>query len=245
MSNISFIVPCRGRDEMRPGFIFNIRKYYPEAEIIFCNQKDNLLFRKGQLSNLGFYKATHNLVAFINLDYRFMDYVDIASEMNKYQMPLIPFSCGKLVEELPIGTFKLIEYHNPDSVGGCVVTTKEQFEKSCGNTNLILGWGPDDIVFARRIGGYKKLPYTMGHIKHAKTKEYLEMREFNRQMCYDPPTIPERDSHYHTKTEQVEKIILAENIIQYDFINIGVVSNFEYMDRYEQQIKRELELLKI
>lgn len=242
--NISFIVPCRGRTEMCSGFIFNIRKYYPESEIIFCNQKDSLLFRKGQLTNLGFKLAKHDIIAAINLDYRFMEYVDLISELDKYKVPCIPFSFGKLIVEKARGEFEVVlEGHNHDSVGGCVVLTKEQFEKSCGNTNLILGWGPDDIVFAQRIKMYKKLPYAMGHVQHPKTSTHKSMIDCNRQQCYCPPTKPELDAYYHTVADVLESKVLSKNIIQYSFKNIRVSDDFGYTDRYNQQIAVERKAL--
>lgn len=242
--NISFIVSCRGRTEMRPGLIFNIRKYYPGSEIIFCNQKDNLLFRKGQLANLGFNLAKHDIVAFINLDYRFMEYVDLIFKLDKYKVPVIPFLYGKLIVEKALGVFTVVlEGHNHTSVGGCVVLTKEQFEKSCGNTNLILGWGPDDIIFAQRIKTYKKLPYTMGHLQHPKTSAHKSMVNCNRRMCFCPPPQPELDAYYHTIADKVGSKVLSENIMQYDFMNIRVSDDFGYKDRYNQQIAEERKAL--
>jgi len=229
---------------MRPGLTSNIRKYYPNSEIIFCNQKDNLLFRKGQLANLGFKLAKHNTVAFINLDYRFMEYVDLISELDKHGVPIIPFNHGKLITETSPNVFKVIlEGHNHDSVGGCVVLTKEQFEKSYGNTNLIFGWGPDDIVFARRLKSYKKLPHTMGHVQHSKTIAHKMLMSCNRQMCYCPPTTPELDGYIHTAADKVGSKILSENIIQHDFANICVSEDFGYTDKYNQQIAVEKKVL--
>jgi len=241
--NISFVVSCRGRLEMRPGFISNIRKYYPDSEILFCNQKDALLFRKGQLANLGFKLVKHDIIAFINLDYRFMEYVDLIFELDKHKVPVIPFSDGRSVIENPLGIFKIVVRSNPDSVGGCVVLTKEQFKESGGNTNLIFGWGPDDIVFAQRIGKFKKLPYTMGHIQHSKNQAYRAMKNYNRRMCFCPPPKPELDAYYHTIADRVGSKVLSENIIQYDFINIRVSDDFGYMDKYNQQIVREKKVL--
>ena len=241
--NISFIVPCRGRSEMRPGFIFNVRKYYPGSEIIFCNQKDSFLFRKGQLTNLGFKLAKYDILALINLDYRFMEHVDLVSELDKHKVPIIPFSEGRSIIENPLGIFKIGVRSNPDSVGGCVVLTKEQFKKSGGNTNLIFGWGPDDIIFAQRIGKFKKLPYTMGHIRHSKSPAYGAMKNYNRQMCFCPPPKSELDAYYHTIADISGSKVLSKNIIQYDFINIHVSDDFGYMDKYNQQIAREKKVL--
>lgn len=242
--NISFIVACRDRVEMRSGLIANIRKYYPNSEILFCNQQDKLLFRKGQLSNLGFKLAKHEVVAFINLDYRFMEYVDLIFELSKHKVPVIPFSCGKLIAEKSSNVFEIVlNGFNHDSVGGCVVLTKEQFEKSYGNTNLIFGWGPDDIVLARRLKVYRKLPYTMGHVQHSKTDAHKKMMKHNRQMCYCPPTEPELDAYYHTIANEVGSKVLSDNIIQYDFKNIRVSGDFGYTDKYELQLSRERKVL--
>lgn len=242
--NISFIVACRNRTSMRPGLIANIRKYYPNSEILFCNQRDKLLFRKGQLTNLGFKLAKYDIVASINLDYRFMEYVNLISELNNCKVPIIPFSKGKLIAEVAPGNFKIIlDGFNHDSIGGCVVLTREQFEKSGGNTNLIFGWGPDDIVLARRLGQYKKLPYTFGHVDHPSATADKSMRAQNRHMCYNPPTKSELDGYTHTIAQQVKSSIISKNIVQYDFTNIRVSQDFGYMDKYNKQRATERRLL--
>lgn len=244
--NISFIVACRGRTIMRFGLISNIKKYYPDSEIIFCNQKDNLLFRKGQLTNLGFRLAKNEVVASINLDYRFMEYVDLISELAIHKVPIIPFSHGKLILEHAPNTFEIVlDGFNHDSVGGCIVLTREQFEKSGGNTNLILGWGPDDIVFARRIGSYKKLPYTFGHVKHPSASVDKTMMNHNRHVCYNPPTKPELDGYTHTIADKVGIIEYSKSVVQYDFTNIHVSEDFGYMDKYNAQLAVEKKMLKI
>lgn len=240
---ISFIVSYRGRKEMMPGLIFNIQKYYPESEIIFCSQKDNLLFRKGQLTNLGFLLARHEIIASVNLDYRFMEYVNLIAELDKHKVPVIPFSFGKLIREKELGVFEIVlEGFNHDSVGGCVVLTREQFAKSGGNTNLILGWGPDDIVLARRMGSYKKLPYTFGHVEHPLTSGG-PMKARNRHVCYNPPTKPKLDGYTHTIADKVGRTSLQKDVVLYDFANIRVSNDFGYMDKYNQQLAAERKVL--
>jgi len=246
--SISFIVPLRDREDQVSGFIYNIKKYYKDFEIIFCNQADKLLFRKGQLSNLGFKKAKFDIVAFINVDYRFLDYVDIVKEINEYKNPFIPFTKGKRIKEPSLGNYVVIEENhvNMGGVGGCQIFTKEQFIKSNGYTNLIFGWGPDDVAMSQRTTFvFTKYPHSMGHIFHSKGGSYISLRTENRHQCFDPPATPVKDSFRHTAADELEHKIIESNVIRYNFKNIRVTDNFEYMDRYNAQCEFEKKALEL
>jgi len=241
--SISFVVPLRGRKDQILGFIYNIKKYYKDFEIIFCNQADDMLFRKGQLSNLGFKKAKFNIIAFINVDYRFLDYVDIVKEMEEHKSPFIPFVKGKRIVEPSLGKYRVVdEEHIPHvgAVGGCQIFTREQFIKSGGHTNLIFGWGPDDVVMSQRISFvFTAHPHVMGHILHGKTGSYVALRGINQLQSFNPPTIPEKDSFEHTIADEIGSKYIESNIVEYSFRNIRVTENFEYMDRYNKQCNYE------
>lgn len=250
-NGISFIVPIRGRMEMVPGFIQNIKDNFDNFEIIFCYQDDNLLFRKGQLSNLGYQYSTKDLVAFINVDYRFLSRVPIEKEMEINRVPLITFlyACrvreikGRVVEE------KCGPSRTP---GGCQVFTREQFEKIGGHTNLILGWGIDDVVINIRVRqfytAFHFLPYRMGHVIHDKFVEYPK-REYvkgcNCRVAIHPPSDPEYDSFRETEADLVGMKRSGPNIFLLSFTNIRVSRDFRERERYNAQLRMEKDVLKL
>jgi len=178
---ITFLVPCRGRISQIQGLVVNLEKYYKDFKVMLCEQADNLLFRRGQLLNLGFKRVDTDVVAFINADYRFMEYVDLLYELHLAKQPICPFSYAcKVKESKPGNLVKLTNVGRSNNTGGCQVFTKDMFIQCGGHTNLFLGWGPDDAVLTQRVkrifsgDGFKKLCYTMGHVQHDKFVEYRE-----------------------------------------------------------------------
>lgn len=232
----SFIVPLRDRRDQIPGFIYNIKKYYENFEIIFCCQNDNLLFRKGQLSNLGFKKAKYDIVAFVNLDYRFMSYVNLVEEVRRFDKPIVPFGFAARVTESSAGDINIVRKALPsESCGGCCVFTKEQFVKSCGNSNLIAGWGPDDNILRYRTNFRKLNDVEMGHIVHSKGGSYFDpkvkLRNQNLKMT-DLQRDHSKDGFTQTIADEVGCIKVEPNIVEYKFRNIRVPEDFAYMNIY-------------
>jgi len=235
---ISFIVPLRDRREQIPGFLHNIKKYYKNFEIIFCCQDDRLLFRKGQLSNLGFKRAKYNFVAFINLDYRFMSGVDLVAQVRNFDRPIIPFGFSVRVTESDVGQLTIVRGKLTNlSFGGCCVFTRDQFIKSCGNSNLMAGWGPDDNLLAYRTNFCRVSDATMGHVVHLKTGVYfggdVKLRNQNLKMT-DPLRDRKKDGIDQTIATEQSCNTVELNIIEYKFRNICVPDDFEYMDLYSE-----------
>jgi len=249
---ISYIVSVRGRRDMFPGFIRNIKEYNEDFEIIFCCQDDNLLFRKGQLANLGYKKAKKDLISFINIDFRFLEFVPIVEEMNKIDAPVITFLYAAKVREGKDG--KLLETTQrgkSQTPGGCQVFTRNQFERCGGHTNLIMGWGIDDVVVNYRVKQFSKfryLPYCMGHVEHDKFVEYPR-REYvkgrNTTVAMNPPSDPKFDSFMETIAEESGKTVLEDNVFEFKFRNIGVPDNFVEMKRYKEQLAMERDVLNL
>jgi len=244
---ISFIVPFRERKEHLPGFLCNIKKYYKNFEIILACQDDNLLFRKGQLSNLGWKKAKYNVLAFINLDYRFMSYVDILQELIKYQRPICTFSLAARVKDSTNGNLVVTRKPTPSpTAGGCTVFTKEQWLNCHGNSNLIIGWGPDDNLLFYRTNMIKLPDVCMGHIVHGKGGHYFsnEIKSRNQNIkMLDPQKDPSKDGFEQTIADESEPKLLELNVTEYKFKNIRVPDNFEYMTEYNEGLKLERKLL--
>jgi len=248
---ITFIAPCRGRKGMRQGLLLNLEKYCTDYKVMFCEQADDLMFRKGQLANLGFVRSTTDVVAFINLDYRFLESIDLFAELEKAKKPIIPFlyatrvieNNGKIIEETPRGI--------SGCPGGCQIFTKDQFIKCGGHTNLILGWGSDDVVLALRtkiVGSpFVHLPYAMGHVVHNKTIEYRgrsQMKLANRTVYLQYPDL-QFDSFKETIADEVRHIVVSPNVETYLFTNIRVPDDFVEMQRYKVQLAHEKAILKL
>lgn len=244
---ISFIVPLRGRREQIPGLIHNIKRYYKIFEILFCCQDDNRLFRKGQLANLGSKKAKYDLLAFINLDYRFLSFVDIVREMKKRDQPICTMSDQARVVETSLGVLKIVRKPIPAmSTGGCSVFTKEQWMKSSGNSNLIIGWGPDDDLLHYRTNLFKLSGVSMGHIVHSKGGSYFdaEVKLRNRRIKMKAPARDhKKDGINQTIADESGKIVIEDNIVEYKFRNIRVPDDFAFPDRYQQGIDLEKKVL--
>lgn len=247
---LTFIVPYRGRKEHLPGLLLNIKQHYKQAKIILCCQNDNLLFRKGQLANLGFLRAESDIVAFVNLDYRFIDHVDLVAEIEKRDHPIVPFLYSSAVLDGPNGSLKIVkEKAGIGSYGGCQVFHRSQFEKIGGNTNLILGWGPDDVVLNQRTmrAGIplERLLFKMGHVKHSKSGSYHlhKIVYSNRIMSFNPPSNCKYDSFRETIAKEVCCKQSGPNVIEYKFKDIRIPEDFKEMTRYKRQLQLEKEVL--
>ncbi|MHA1690359.1 MAG: galactosyltransferase-related protein [Candidatus Heimdallarchaeaceae archaeon] len=248
---VTFIVPCRGRTEHLPGLLQNLERVTCSYKVMLCEQADNLLFRKGQLSNLGFKRAKSNIVAFINLDYRFLERIDLIAELKKAGKPIVPFLYATRVTEKN----GVITEHSKRGIsgcpGGCQVFTKDQFIKCGGHTNLILGWGSDDVTLALRAKSagipFVHLPYTMGHVIHSKQDGYVgraRMKELNRTVCIRYPD-PEYDSFKETIADEVDHKIMTPIVEKYRFTNIRVPDDYKEMKRYRIQLTYERSILKL
>ena len=82
---ISFIVPLRDRLELLKSLVKNLEENFTDFELIIAYQDDNLLFKRGQLMNLGFQKSKGDVCIFQDVDIRHLKRIDFSAEIGKWK----------------------------------------------------------------------------------------------------------------------------------------------------------------
>jgi hypothetical protein len=228
---ISFITAMsKGRESQVEGFIYTLSSRYENYEVIIANQVDEGLVRIGQLRNLGYKKSVGELVVFIDIDIRLLEYIDFVKAMDTYQRPLIMFNKSFEIVEKVLGEYILHPRGGFVShcVGRLLCFTREQFEACGGYSNLCLGWGWEDNVLCERAK-LKKIPGKIGHINHKWERGAVCHQKINKAVFKtDWERLATYDGIFQTIAEEIEEEKLAPHITRYDFSNITVPKNFEY-----------------
>ena|SRR4030042_2655639 len=241
---ISFIVPINHKKYDRlEGLIYNINLFYNNSdfEIIIAEQDDNEGFKLGQMRNLGFVKSKGDIIVFIDVDIRFKESLDFKELLKNMEMPFVAWNRIAQVEEKEIGNFKVmgtgrISYGE----GGCIVLTREQFENSCGYSNLFIGWGKEDHLLCYRFlrRRFIKIDNEMYHVSHNKNRRVWGVNPdalgHNLNMLVTNSKRDKLQDSYH-QTIADEKLISDNGIVHhYLFSNVRVPENFIYMDLYKK-----------
>jgi glycosyltransferase involved in cell wall biosynthesis len=226
-NSISFLVTYRGRPDLLLGYIQNVRKFYPEEEIVVSGQANSKVFLQGQLFNLAFPYSTGNIVVLMDIDIRFYDFVDFKQHMEMINWPFMGydriFDCDERGRKLGVrpGTDR--------THGGCSVFTREQFIQSCGYSNLLCDWGADDDVLDIRVGGFRRIHNDLWHVQHKKRKNvdtYIGNSDlYKTESCRDKS----KDGYKQTCAKLITKEII-HNVICLKFDEIGVTSDFAYIE---------------
>lgn len=221
---LSFIVPFRGRDTQIKGLIKSIREYYTNYEIIISCQADNEIFKHGQLRNLGYRVSKGDMVIFIDVDVRFLKFIDFEFYQSTLAHPFIGFTSSyEMSEEHTVFKHRSVNH----CIGRLVCFTRKQFEDCGGYSNLCLGWGWEDDILNKRAQ-LKKIEGVIGHIHHSYQRGRSEDQNRNRILF---STDSQRD-HSLDGFRQTRATLLSTKeelrIKWFDFCNIGVSEDFEY-----------------
>lgn len=229
-SIVSFVVPLRERQSQVDGCIETVRGNTSKFELILCHQADRMLFKRGQLCNLGYKESKGEIVVFLDVDMRFIERIDFRALMNIHQHPYVPF---RFIDKLVVNNAGYVVKRREQrwaSVGGCCVFTKEQFEKCHGFSNLCVGWGWEDDLLNGRVG-FKLLEGRIGHLTHnseprahedtARNRTIAE-NDCAREACYD--------GYLQTIARKVGEDKIGDNIRRTMFLDITVPPDFKYAD---------------
>jgi glycosyltransferase involved in cell wall biosynthesis len=247
---VSFIIPYRSnRENHIKNLEANISKYYSDYEIIIAEQDDNEPFKRGQLLNLGFKKSSSDIVVFMDVDIRFVDFLDYEKIMNENGRPFLPWDHRQQIVENGVNDFLILEdecYYCTQGFGGMTVFTRRQFEKSCGFSNLYIGWGGEDTIINLRSGSINRIPGKLYHIKHPSyMKEFDPTKDkytvHNRKMIsVHKKYVPKNDSFIHTKAKE-EIVKEADTFKHYKFTEFNVADDCPYKDFIRKIYRSEVQ----
>lgn len=247
---ISFIVPLNERKTDRLlGLVNNLSKIYKDDlyEIIVVEQDIDEPFRLGQMRNLGFQKSKGDLIVFIDVDIRLKKRIDFSKEISLRRRPLV---CWEFIIQVDEDEYyNIIEREGRRKgvgKGGCIAFTRKQFEKAGGNTNLIVGWGKEDDILKYRSDMVRLMGQEIYHVFHEDKREKWGLGEDRKflgialdrnvriaNLIRDGKVNKLKDGYAQTKADC--KIIKDSALYRhYLFSNVGVSSDFEYMDLYNE-----------
>lgn len=243
---LSFIVPFRGREDQILGLEHNLKKYFNKFsyEIIYVNQKDEKLFKRGQLCNIGFKYSSGEIIIFQDVDIRHLRELDFKKLLEEYKKPFVAFNKITQLNERRLGEYEYIETEDrPFGFGACSVFYKEQFIVSGGFSNLIFGWGSEDNIINERVGEFVRYQQDLGHVYHKPLRKDAKIFDSNwyknnkKMLLSDKERDKYKDGYLQTDYK-IENIITNENISYININSIGV-KNFNYNDLYKIALKND------
>lgn len=242
MTKVSFIIPLRGREDQIDNCLKNIDNYYSsyDYEVIIAYQKDNFLFKRGQLINLGVKKAKGDMFVIQDIDARHLRKLDLYKNLHGF----IGFSKRETVFDISDGFVERTGESLDHGVGSLVIISKKRFFDSCGFSNIYFGWGTEDYSFAKCRAKLHPSLGVLGHASHPKAlnsskdrpewrKINLEYLEFERSQGVNYSC----DSVYHTIADELRNEKIGEKIMIYYFSNIRVSEDFGQIEWYSKQVE--------
>jgi hypothetical protein len=228
---ISFVIPIRGRREHIPGLLDNLEKYFSDYEVIFAEQDDDEMFKRGQLCNLGFLQSHGDIIIFQDVDIRHLNKLDISSHLETFGRPFIAFDrISQLTENN--GKYNLLETKERlQAYGACAVFTRSQFVASHGFSNLIIGWGGEDNLMNERAR-FARLKQALGHVKHeAPSHAKIWNTDWHRRNVElwqsDKSRVASLDGYVQTIATLTDSISDGK-LYTHKFKNIRTSKNFAY-----------------
>lgn len=235
---ISFIIPVsQSRAFLLEGCIYAIKRAYAPVphEIIVIEQDEKEPFKLGQVRNIGFIKSSGDTIVFIDVDIRLIHPINFFDLLVFYKKPFVAWDRLFNISENFLGTYTILNRVHRCGAGGCTVFTRNQFEQSGGHSNLLLGWGSEDELIARRCRA-KRSHNNLYHVFHTdysgpygKNGSY---RDHNRAIYLsDDNRYRTKDSFKQTVWDEIELKDLG-SIKHYLVWDIRVPDTFEYKDLY-------------
>jgi glycosyltransferase involved in cell wall biosynthesis len=244
---ISFITPIYGdRGISRiDDLIYNVSLYFKDYEHIFCVLDEKEPFKPGQLRNLGFKKSNGDIVAFLDVDMRFIGPINFEEAFMTQGTSFVSWRWITRVNEPKQGIFnKICDPVIGVGTGGCIVTTKQNFINCGGYSNLCIGWKCEDDLFYRRLGRPSRLQLEIYHVEHEREfssiKVHYESREHNRNMVNkDTHRNTALDSFRQTISDEECSTLSGKNIYKYYLSGIHVPEDYKYMEDYKTMLSFE------
>lgn len=208
-----------------------------EYEIVIVTQDDADIFKCGQLFNIGYKYAKYDNLILLNNDIVFFDFIDFEKIHNEYNQPFSPWQHIQQCDYVNNTFRKTVLQRGAPGNGSCNFTTKEEFAKTNGYSNLYCGWGAEDDEYKNRVMAefkrWIKMPITIGHLTHPKRENknkrntdynYELLKNFRSRnykldgindTVYDVVSVEENDNVKHVK---VKNIRVADDFIYKDIL---------------------------
>ena len=138
MVEVSFIIPLRDREDQISNCLKNIDNYYSDYdyEVIIPYQKDDSLFKKGQLINLAAKKANGSTLVIQDIDSRHLRKLDL----HHYLQGAIGFTKRETVFDIGDGFVERTDENLSRGVGSLFLISKQRFFDSHGFSNVYFGF---------------------------------------------------------------------------------------------------------
>lgn len=229
---VSFIFVNRGGKNLHDA-IENIKKVYADynKEIIVIEQADDMPFMRGQLFNIGVKHANGEYIALSDNDIYHLRKVDWIDIYETYKKPIIGW---KYISQIKLEKNKaVITATNECKTGRGAFNfmKKDDFIKSNGFSNLFVGYGFEDIEYAKRLD-FMRVPQNLGHITHPSHRNVLPRNlEYNKYIVNN--LSKNIDPKYDGYSETTFNIVSDEMVDDVRFIkvkDISVIPSFKYND---------------
>ena len=254
---ISFIIPLNHRKLDRlNGLYRNISVYYGQPckenyEIIIIEQNQNEPFKLGQNRNIGFKESVGDVVVFLDVDIRFKNKIDFINVLkNSKNRSVI---CWEFITQVTENSdYVLTELGAKKKgvgKGGCVVFNREDYIKSCGHSNLVLGWGKEDEILLYRSNMTRLNGVEIYHVFHKDKRDMwgLSIGSLGKALDRNVKLVNmvrdgAIDKKYDSFNETLSDIVLYSKkyegfVRHYTVSNIRVPDNFRYMNLYDEMKK--------
>ena len=245
---LSIFCPYRNRPALIDDFIHDYSYLFPTAKIYIVEQADNQPFKRGQLANVIFnellkLKEPLENIAFIDIDLRLSGFVDFEGMLERNKVVTVPFDKIELYDFKGLGKYewtgqKSYFLEGNHLAGGITLYTKEIFEKCNGFSNVYVGWGCEDSDFLLRNPNHKHEHNTIIHLEH-KRENVKKVLARNSNILQCKRSDPQKDGYRQTLVKESSCLKLSDQAYHYKVKNIGVTSDFEYMEYFNESHIRQ------
>jgi len=234
---LSIFCPYRNRKEFFDDFIDHYRNYYPASNIYMLEQKDNALFKRGQLMNVAFSNLLKmgvylDNILFVDVDIRLKYRIRFEELLQQNSTVVIPFNHLDLYQLVKTGEYQELNQKSyfldtPD--GGATLFDKDMFSKCNGFSNMYIGWGREDSDFVRR-NKVVRVPNTMLHLEHPRNNEWKSAAFKKNDTNFKLGSVAAFDG-YRQSTGDFNMEPIEECIFHCTIKNIGVIKEYKYKSR--------------
>ena len=232
---VSFIFVNRGGINLLDA-IRNVKEVYSDLrkEIIVIEQDDQLPFMRGQLFNIGVKLSRGEFLALSDNDIYHLRKVDWLDLYYTNQQPMIGW---KYISQVKLSNGKAIVTSTNECKtghGAFNFMKKTDFVKSNGFSNLFVGYGFEDIEYAKRLK-FIRVPQNLGHITHPSHRNIFPKNlEYNRKIMneFSKKIDPALDGMSQT-TFKITSDLVKDNVRFVKVTDISVTENYKYRDILE------------